>query len=68
MTNTALKLLAAFDSLPANDQHELLAEMLRRSGELPEALMSGDDLATVANELFQALDDEESDGQEPDAR
>ncbi len=35
MSETAAQLLATFDSLAPHEQHELLTEMLRRSGELP---------------------------------
>jgi hypothetical protein len=68
MSNTATQLLATFDSLPQKEQHELLVAMLRRSGELPETIVSEDQLATIADELFQTLDGEESNGNDADAR
>jgi len=61
MSETAAHLLATFDSLPPQEQHELLTEMLRRSGELPETLLTDDHLVGLADDLFQALDAEESD-------
>ncbi len=60
MSETAAQLIATFDSLPAQDQHELLAEMLRRSGELPEAMLADNHLTGLADELFHALDRKES--------
>lgn len=66
MSETALQLLATFESLPASEQHELLIAMLRRSGTLPDAIVSDADLTAIADELFQALDAEESDGSDAD--
>jgi hypothetical protein len=68
MSDAALKLLATFDSLPPNEQHELLIAMLRRSGELPETVVTDDQLVGIADELFQTLDAEESDGDKADSR
>jgi len=68
MTNTASQLLATFESLPASEQHELLIAMLRRSGELPNTVVTEDQLAGIADELFQALDAEESDGDDTESR
>lgn len=62
MSETAMQLLATFDSMPVKEQHELLVAMLRRSGELPDAIVSDDQLARIADELFQTLDAEESNG------
>ncbi len=60
MTETAAQLLATFESLPPEEKHELLTEMLRRSGELPESFLSEDNYVELADELFQILDAEES--------
>ena len=68
MSNTASRLLATFESLPANEQHELLITMLRRSGELPDTIVTDDQLVGIADELFQTLDAEESDGDNPNPR
>ncbi len=68
MSETATQLLAAFESLPANEQHELLIAMLRRSGELPDTILSDDQLVGIADELFQTLDAEESNGDDSDSR
>lgn len=68
MSETAIQLLATFESLPAKEQHELLIAMLRRSGELPDTIVSDDQLVGIADELFQTLDAEESNGDNADAR
>jgi hypothetical protein len=68
MTDTAAQLFAAFESLPAKEQHELLVAMLRRSGELPDTLVSDDQLVGIADELFQALDAEESNSHDAGSR
>lgn len=68
MSDAASQLLATFESLPATEQHELLIAMLRRSGELPDAIVTDDPLVGIADELFQALDAEESDGDDADSR
>ena len=62
MSETAAQLLATFDSLEPREQHELLTELLRRSGELPDTFLSDDHLVGLADDLFQALDAEEADG------
>ena len=61
MSETTAQLLATFDSLAPQEQHELLTELLRRSGELPDTFLSDDNLVGLADDLFQALDAEESD-------
>lgn len=68
MSDTATQLLATFESLPADEQHELLIAMLRRSGELPDAMVSDDQLVEIADALFQTLDAEESSGNGADSR
>lgn len=68
MSDAASQLLATFESLPANEQHELLIAMLRRSGELPDTIVSDDQLVEIADELFQTLDAEESDGDVSNSR
>ena len=68
MSEAAAQLLATFDSLPPQEQHELVTEMLRRSGELPETLFTDDQLVGLADDLFQALDAEESDDRKSGAK
>ncbi len=68
MTDIATKLLATFETLPADEQHELLAQMLRRTSTLPGIPMTDDALTAVADELFQSLDAEEARGDAPHAR
>jgi len=62
MSETAAQLLATFDSLSPREQHELITAILRRSGELPNTLLSDEGLVDLADNLFQALDQEESHG------
>ncbi|MGV3486725.1 MAG: hypothetical protein ACO1RT_20070 [Planctomycetaceae bacterium] len=66
MSDTATQLLATFESLPEKEQHELLIAMLRRSGELPDTLLRDDQLVALADQLFQTLDAEESNGNDAD--
>ncbi len=67
MSDAATQLLATFESLPPKEQHELLIALLRLSGELPDTIVSDDQLVGLADELFQTLDAEESDGNEANA-
>lgn len=67
MSEIAAQLLATFDSLPTHEQHELIIAMLRRSGELPETILSDEQLVGLADDLFQALDAEELNGNAADA-
>lgn len=62
MTDTAAELLAAFESLPEREQHELLAAMLRVRRELPETIVSDEQLVLLAEQLFESLDAEEVPG------
>jgi hypothetical protein len=62
MSDIAAQLIATFESLPEKEQHELLIAMLRRSGELPDTMVSDDQLVGIADQLFQSLDAEESNG------
>jgi hypothetical protein len=68
MSETAAQILAKFDTLPQREQHELLAEMLRRSGEFPIGPLLDDHLVVLADELFQTLDAEELRGDNPRAK
>jgi hypothetical protein len=64
MTVTARKLLAEFDALPPGDQHQVAAEILRRTaetGDLPDTAL--DELAA---ELFRTYDAEEAPVSSPD--
>ena len=42
--------------------------MLRRSGELPDTLITAEGLSGLADELFQTLEAEETDGKTPRAK
>ena len=68
MSETAVQLLATFESLPPEEQHEVLAARLRRSGELRQTIVSDDALVSLADVVFQALDMEESNGDHDDKR
>ena len=68
MTDVVTQILATFASLPAKEQHELLIALLRRSGELPETMVTDEQLVGIADELFQTLDAEEANGHEADTR
>lgn len=60
MSNVIDSLLAAFDELPISDQMEVLKEMKRRIVNRHESdSLSDDDLACLADELFQMYDEEE---------
>ena len=58
MPETADPSLATFNLLAPQEQHELL----QRSGELPDTVLSDDHLVGLADNVFQALDAEESYG------
>ena len=64
MSEIASQLLATFDSLPPQEQHELLTAMLRRSGELPDSGLSDNGLVGLADDLFQTLDAEEANSED----
>ena len=66
MSDIASQLLATFETLTANEQHELLIAMLRRSSEFPDTIVSDDQLVGLADEIFQTLDAEESNGNDAD--
>jgi hypothetical protein len=68
MSKMTSQILESFDALPPREQHEVLAEMLRRVGELPEDFLTDEQLTGLADELFQSLDAEEANERESDAR
>ncbi|MBI1916422.1 MAG: hypothetical protein HYS12_17065 [Planctomycetes bacterium] len=60
MTAAVRQLLDTFDALPEADKHQAAVEILRRvtagvEGDLPETA-----LVEVADDLFRALDEQES--------
>ena len=65
MTDTAIQLLATFESLPPQEKHELLTAMLRRCDELPDSLLTDVDYSSLADNLFQSLDADELDVDQP---
>jgi hypothetical protein len=68
MSDTASQLLATFETLPATEQHEIVTQLLRRTLALPDTPLSDDDLTSVADDLFQMLDAEESHGDDANSR
>jgi hypothetical protein len=60
MGNAARRLLEAFEALPAEEQREVQAELLRREIEAPYSPVSDDELVAVADEVFVMYDEEES--------
>jgi hypothetical protein len=68
MTEIATQLLATFETLPAAQQHEIVTQLLRRTGGLPESTLTDDDLTAVADDLFLMLDAEEADGNNAPSR
>lgn len=68
MTDAATKLLATFEKLPREEQHEVLTQMLRRSPVFADSQMSEEALTTLADSVFQALDDEEANGDASQSR
>ncbi len=68
MSETATNLLATFELLPPQEKHELLTEMLRRSGELRETFLTDASLMGLADDLFRTLDAEESNDCESDPK
>lgn len=68
MTDAALELLATFEKLPRDEQHAVVAELLRRTGEPAESPLADNDLLSVADQLFQTLDAEEDNDPVANAR
>jgi hypothetical protein len=58
MTETVRDLLRAFDALSPAEQHEMAAEILRRSA--PDGDLSEAALTELAAELFRGYDAEEA--------
>jgi len=68
MSDASAQLLAAFDTLPATEQYELVTQLLRRTSALPDTPLSDDDLTSIGDDLFQMLDAEESNGNDANSR
>ena len=54
------QLRAAFFSLTVSEQHELLTAMLCHARELPDTIVSAEQLADLADNLLQVLNGETS--------
>jgi hypothetical protein len=67
MTENASKILESFDKLDPIEQHTVVVSLIRRTGELPTAPLSDNDLCGIADDLFASLDDEEN-GNNTEAR
>ena len=69
MIDTTSQMLATFDQLPAEEQHEFVTHILQRTGNLPDEPLEDDDLTAIADQLFQMLDEEEeNDGNNSNSR
>jgi hypothetical protein len=68
MSDTATQLLNAFSSLSAEEQHEVMLALLRKSGELRGSTITDDQLVTLAEEVFLSLDAKELNGIEDNKR
>ncbi len=68
MSGSATQLLATFQSLSPEERHDVMVLLLRESGELPDTYVSDDQLVAIADELFEALDVEESNGNAAEER
>jgi hypothetical protein len=62
MTNVAQKLIESFESLPETEQHEVLAQLLRRLIDSSYASLSDEDLTQAADLIFQEFDRTEAQG------
>lgn len=60
MTETAKKLLDAFESLPEADRHEVAREILRRTALAEHGPLSDAELLVLADGVFAELDRGES--------
>ena len=56
MTNAAKHLLESFEALPAEEQHEVLAQLLRRLTETGYDALPDEALLHVAEAVFQDYD------------
>ena len=65
MTRAAQQFLNSFDSLPQADKHEIAVEILRRVGASKSDDLCDEALVAAADELFCALDAEESQNAQP---
>lgn len=62
MTAEAKHLIEEFGALPEPTKREVLAELLRISGNLDYPEMEDDDLTAAANALFLTYDERENQG------
>ena len=68
MSETPAQLINAFSSLSAEEQHEVMLALIRTSGELPGSTITDDQLVTLAEEVFLALDAKELYGSQDSKR
>ena len=62
MTNVAQKLIESFESLPETEQHEVLAQLLRRLIDSPYESLSDEELTQATDLIFQEFDRTEAQG------
>jgi len=55
MGDEARHLLKLFEALSETDQHEVLAQLLRRAADLPSPFPSDDEFLRAADQVFQEL-------------
>jgi hypothetical protein len=60
MSDTVQRLLESFEALSADDKHDAAVEILRRYSGAASGDLSDETLVALADELFQALDNEEA--------
>lgn len=60
MTAEAKHLIEEFGALPDPSKREVLAQLLRLSGDFDYPQMSADELTFAANEVFRGYDERES--------
>lgn len=68
MAEGAARSLATFNLLALQQQHELLVELLRRSGELPRTSLSDEHCIGLEDNLLQSLDAVNSHGAKSNAK
>lgn len=67
LSDAALELLARFESLPEQEQHELIVALLRRTEAFPNSVLLDEALVGLADELFRTLDAHEANDKDSDA-
>ena len=61
MTTQVQNILRSFDLLPEADKHEFTSKIIQRSLELDAPALSDEQFVSLAEEIFQGLDESEAD-------